>query len=59
VVCQSGCVSHAAYYRLKEACKKLGKPCVFVQSPGIGSFARGLTAISGEPTQICIGQLGS
>ncbi|MHB1360824.1 MAG: DUF2325 domain-containing protein [Rhodocyclaceae bacterium] len=46
VVCQTGCVSHAAYYRLKEACKKLGKPCVFVQSPGIGSFARGLTALS-------------
>ncbi len=46
VVCQSGCVSHAAYYRLKEACKKLGKPCVFVQSPGVGSFARGLAALS-------------
>lgn len=47
VVCQSGCVSHAAYYRLKEACKKLGKPCVFVQSPGVGSFARGLAALDG------------
>jgi hypothetical protein len=46
VVCQAGCVSHAAYYRLKEACKKLGKPCVFVQSPGVASFARGLTALS-------------
>lgn len=48
VVCQSGCVSHAAYYRLKEACKKLGKPCVFVRSPGVGSFARGLAALRGE-----------
>ena len=48
VVCQSGCVSHAAYYRLKDACKKLGKPCVFVQSPGVGSFARGLAALHGE-----------
>lgn len=47
VICQAGCVSHAAYYRLKEACKKLGKPCVFVQSPGVGSFARGLAALSG------------
>jgi len=47
VVCQSGCVSHAAYYRLKEACKKLGKPCVFVQSPGIASFAQGLSALAG------------
>ena len=48
VVCQTGCVSHAAYYRLKEACKKLGKPCVFVQSPGVGSFARSLAALRGE-----------
>jgi hypothetical protein len=47
VVCQAGCVSHAAYYRLKDACKRLGKPCVFVQSPGIGSFARGLAALAG------------
>lgn len=47
VVCQAGCVSHAAYYRLKEACKKLGKPCIFVQSPGVGSFARGLAALGG------------
>ncbi len=47
VVCQSGCVSHAAYWRLKEACKKLGKPCIFLKSPGVGSFARGLAALSG------------
>lgn len=45
VVCQSACVSHAAYWRLKDACKKLGKPCVFVQSPGVGSFARSLSAL--------------
>lgn len=45
VVCQTGCVSHAAYWRLKEACKKQGKPCVFVQSPGVGSFARSLSAL--------------
>lgn len=48
VVCQAGCVSHSAYYRLKDACKKLGKPCVFVKSPGVGSFARGLSALTGN-----------
>lgn len=48
VVCQSGCISHSAYWRLKEACKKLGKPCVFVQSPGVGSFARGLAVLGGQ-----------
>ncbi|GAB1394459.1 hypothetical protein MASR1M60_26230 [Rhodocyclaceae bacterium] len=59
VVCQAGCVSHAAYYRLKEACKKLGKPCVFVQSPGVGSFARGLAALRGESAVIRVGQLSN
>lgn len=46
VVCQAGCISHAAYWKLKDACKKLGKPCVFVQSPGVGSFARSLSALA-------------
>jgi len=46
VVCQSACISHAAYWRLKDACKKLGKPCVFVRSPGVGSFARSLSALA-------------
>lgn len=59
VVCQSGCISHAAYYRLKEACKKLGKPCVFVQSPGVASFARGLATIGGATNAIRISQLSS
>lgn len=52
VVCQSGCISHAAYYRLKDACKKLGKPCVFVQSPGVASFARGLAVLEGARTSV-------
>lgn len=46
VVCQAGCVSHAAYWRLKEACKKLDKPCVFLKSPGVTSFARGLAELA-------------
>lgn len=52
VVCQTACISHAAYWRLKETCKKLGKPCVFVRSPGVGSFARGLSAlVNAAPTE--------
>ena len=52
VVCQTACISHAAYWRLKEACKKLGKPCVYVQSPGVGSFARSLSAlVNAAPTE--------
>lgn len=48
VVCQAGCVSHAAYWRLKDACKNLGKPCVFLRSPGVTSFARGLDLLTQE-----------
>jgi hypothetical protein len=57
VVCQAGCVSHMAYYRLKEACKKLGKPCVFVKSPGVGSFARSLAALAGAAPDAQVIQL--
>ena len=46
VVCQAACVSHQAYWRLKESCKKLSKPCVFVQSTGFSSFVRSLSAFS-------------
>lgn len=49
VVCQTACVSHAAYWRLKDACKKLGKPCVFLKSPGVTSFARGLANLASHP----------
>lgn len=46
VVCQTDSVPHAAYQRLQEACKKLNKPCVLLQSPGVSSFARGLMALA-------------
>ncbi|MFW5330410.1 hypothetical protein [Hydrogenophaga sp. ZJX-1] len=28
-----GCISHNAYWRVKEHCKHLGKPCLFVETP--------------------------
>ncbi len=46
VVCQAACVSHAAYWRIKDVCKKLGKPCVFVKSSGVTGFARGLALLA-------------
>ena len=42
VVCQSGCLNHNAYARVKEHCKRSGKPCVYLDKPGAGSFARAL-----------------
>ncbi len=42
VVCQAGCLNHNAYARVKAHCKRSGKPCVYLDKPGAGSFARAL-----------------
>lgn len=42
VICQTGCISHSAYWRVKEFCKRTGKRCVFVENPSVSSLARGL-----------------
>lgn len=33
VVCQTGCLSHGAYWRLQNHCKRTGKTCIFVEEP--------------------------
>lgn len=33
VICQSGCVSHGAYWRVQDHCKRTGKTCVLVDDP--------------------------
>ena len=45
VICQTGCVSHGAYWRVKDHCKRTGKPCVFVEKPSVSSMARCLKDI--------------
>jgi len=40
VICQAGCISHNAYWRVKDLCKRTGKPCLFVRSSGVSSFGR-------------------
>ena len=42
VVCQAGCLNHNAYARVKAHCKRSGKPCVYLDKPGAGSFVRAL-----------------
>ncbi len=42
VICQTGCISHNAYWRVKDHCKRHGKRCVFIDNPSISSLARGL-----------------
>ena len=45
VICQAGCISHDAYWRVKDHCKRLGKRCVFVDNPGSASLRRALAAL--------------
>lgn len=42
VICQTGCISHGAYRRVKDHCQRHGKPCVFVENPGSASLRRAL-----------------
>ena len=48
VICQAGCISHNAYWRVKEQCKRTGKPCVFVKRSGVSSFGRVLANLREE-----------
>lgn len=33
VICQAGCVSHNAYWRVQDHCRRTGKQCVLVEQP--------------------------
>ncbi|MFT3815790.1 MAG: DUF2325 domain-containing protein [Acidovorax sp.] len=33
VICQTGCLSHGAYWRVQDHCKRTGKACVMVDQP--------------------------
>lgn len=45
VICQTGCISHDAYWRVKEHCRRTGKRCVFVEQPSTSSLQRALDGI--------------
>ena len=40
VICQTGCVSHNAYWRVQDHCKRTGKQCVLVDQPQALHFVR-------------------
>jgi len=50
VVCQTGCISHDAYWRVKDHCKRTGKRCVFVENPSRASLERALSALAPSRT---------
>lgn len=45
VICQTGCISHDAYWRVKDHCKRTGKRCVFVDSPSTAGLKRALLSL--------------
>jgi hypothetical protein len=49
VICQAGCVSHNAYWRVKEHCKRTGKRCVFVETPSRAALERALADVVQTP----------
>ncbi|MDC8759138.1 DUF2325 domain-containing protein [Janthinobacterium fluminis] len=54
VICQTGCISHSAYWRVKDYCKRTGKRCVFIDNPSISSLARGLQEVSGASEPVAL-----
>lgn len=44
VVCQAGCISHNAYWRVKEQCKR----CLYLKTAGVSTFARAVAFAAGE-----------
>lgn len=42
VICQTGCISHDAYWRVKHHCKRTGKRCVFVDTPSKAALTRAI-----------------
>lgn len=49
VLCQAGCLNHAAYRTIKGHCKRLDKPCLFLERPSLSHFARLLQTVSAAP----------
>ncbi|MDH0863378.1 DUF2325 domain-containing protein [Mitsuaria sp. GD03876] len=48
VICQTGCISHDAYWRVKDHCKRHNKQCVFVDKPSASSLRRALGSLEGN-----------
>ena len=46
VVCQTGNISHTAYWLVKDYCKKTGKHCVYLEKPSVSCFVEGLSLMN-------------
>lgn len=48
VICQAGCVSHDAYWRVQDHCRRTGKQCVLVDQPLALQLVRSQDALNGN-----------
>lgn len=46
VICQTACVSHNAYWRVKDYCKRTGKRCIFLDTPSHSAMKKALESAS-------------
>lgn len=53
VICQTGCISHDAYWRVKDHCKRHGKRCLFVETPSRSAFQRALAEAAQQTPSTC------
>lgn len=44
VICQTACISHSAYWRVKDFCKRHQKRCIFVDNPSVTTLQREIRA---------------
>ena len=51
VICQTGCISHNAYWRVKDFCKRTGKQCVYVENSSTSTLERKLQTLSTPAAQ--------
>lgn len=46
VLCPTDCISHSAYYHLKQHCKRNGTPCLFFQGASVSSLAAAMDRLT-------------
>lgn len=51
VICQAGCISHNAYWRVKEQCKRTGKPCLYMKRGSTSGLSRLIDQTHSETQQ--------
>jgi len=56
VLCPTDCVGHAAYYKLKQHCKRTGKPCLLFKGAGVSGFAVALARLAAGQASIAGGE---